>query len=88
MIAGKDDLQIVADVAYAGLAELKAELGITPAIEKQSALAARTIRKAIDQVDKARRQAEPDSEADMRCSAMIEELRAVLWYAEWEPTRK
>jgi hypothetical protein len=87
VIAGKDDLQIVADVAYADLAGLKAELGITPAIEKQFALAARSIRKAIDQVDKALQLAEPDSDTAQRCSEAIEELREVLSYAEWEPSR-
>jgi hypothetical protein len=79
-------LQIVADVTYA--ADLKIELGITPAIEKQFALAARAIREAIDQVEKTMQLAEPDSEVDKRCSEMLEELQAVLWYAEWQPSRK
>jgi hypothetical protein len=78
-------LQIVADVGVAAWEAEKAERGITPAVEKQFAAAARAIRKAIDQVEKANALAEPDSDADLSCGEAIKELHGVLWHVEPKP---
>jgi len=64
------------------------DYGNNPNVQKKLAIAARAIRTALAEVNKAYQAAEDSSDDEVRCAAAASELEGALYHVEWKPPRE
>jgi hypothetical protein len=64
------------------------DYGNNPQVQKKLAIAARAIRKAIAEIDKACQAAEDNGDDEKRCDAAALELEGALYHVEWKPPKE